>query len=169
MHVGALSLLRRLRRRRPFCGRAKFLHCFSHAFCTARPIERPPRIVAMATTQAHSAASARVAAVFRGWLQNPARQHQRGESPLLALKSRLSDYDGICELRRLPPARRIGRARAAGLVLLQTRHHGDANLAPRARRRLATVLGGREAMSAFTLELQKVHPLGKGRRLKLGN
>ena len=62
------------------------------------------------------------------------------------------------------------RARCAvGLVLLQTRHHGDANLAPRARRRLATVLGGREAMSAFTLELQKVHPLGKGRRLKLGN
>ena len=30
-------------------------------------------------------------------------------------------------------------------------------------------IGGREAMSAFTLELQKVHPLGKGRRLKLGN
>ena len=120
--------------------------------------------MAMATTQAHSAASARVAAVFRGWLQIPPGNIKRGESPLLALKSRLSDYDGICELRRLPPA-----LRAAGLVLLQTRHHGDANLAPRARRRLATVLGGREAMSAFTLELQKVHPLGKGRRLKLGN
>ena len=105
--------------------------------------------------------SARTVVVLQ-LVANPARQHQRGESPLLALKSRLSDYDGICELRRLPPARR-----AAGLVLLQTRHHGDANLAPRARRRLATVLGGREAMSAFTLELQKVHPLGKGRRLKL--
>ena len=34
---------------------------------------------------------------------------------MLALKSRLSDYDGICELRRLPPARRrIGRGAARG-------------------------------------------------------
>ena len=41
-------------------------------FCTARPIERPLRMLAMATTtQAHSAASARVATVFRGWLQIP--------------------------------------------------------------------------------------------------
>ena len=40
-------------------------------FCTARPIERPLQMMAMATTQAHSAASARVAAVFRGWLQIP--------------------------------------------------------------------------------------------------
>ena len=47
-------------------------------------------MMAMATTQAHSAASARVAAVFRGWLQIPPGNIKRGESPLLALKSRLS-------------------------------------------------------------------------------
>ena len=54
-------------------------------------------MVAMATTQAHSAASARVASGLQRLVANPARQHQRGESPFLALKSRLSDYDGICD------------------------------------------------------------------------
>ena len=71
VHVGALSLLRRLRRRRRR-RRRRPLFAGVRNFCTARPIERPLRILAMATTQAHSAASARVAAaVFRGWLQIP--------------------------------------------------------------------------------------------------
>ena len=63
-------------------------------------------MMAMATTQAHSAASARVAAVSGGGCKSPPGNINRGESPVLAVKSRLSDYDGICELRRLPPARR---------------------------------------------------------------
>ena len=62
--------------------------------------------------------------------------------------------------------------RAAGLVLLQTRQHGDANLAPRARRRLATVLGAwqrghvcfhsRIAESASTWQRKKAQARERG-------